>query len=378
MSGIEHEPTPLADSDATDLWLAQRFQNLRDHARKNLDIEAGLDEILLAHRHAVLREATAERLDIDSGLREIVPERRPSVAPSTTAAFAHAESLSPEFRTSLANLANLSPLDRLRLNATVGPGLRQASRLGLRLLSALGLILVRGLFDVHSIHGIKGIQGVQGIHEADHDSDGRLRRVAIPTLVVDLERAATVSRNLDLDLARHFARASTLGGELVIVLELNQQTELAHILARRVAEHLALGLGSYGRPARLVNVRAVSGSLGSDLSRSLESLGRVSHHFACAPVIARDMARDRGRPLTSHLTQNLVPFLVAALGALSDVRGADLRGVDLADVPLEGARWSNETLWPDEWRDQIVQHSVEVPGEPGVYVIESGTAFADV
>ncbi|WP_433734869.1 hypothetical protein ACQP0C_41890 (plasmid) [Nocardia sp. CA-129566] len=54
------------------------------------------------------------------------------------------------------------------------------------------------------------------------------------------------------------------------------------------------------------------------------------------------------------------------------VTRADLRKVDLAGVPLEGLRWSEQTTqWPDCWREQIKEDSVHI--ENDVYEIHYGT-----
>lgn len=71
--------------------------------------------------------------------------------------------------------------------------------------------------------------------------------------------------------------------------------------------------------------------------------------------------------------------------ALSDFRGSDLRSADLdaSDVEgLDGVWWSDGTAdgtatrWPDDARQQIVEHSRRVPGlGRGIFVIRSGSAI---
>jgi hypothetical protein len=48
-----------------------------------------------------------------------------------------------------------------------------------------------------------------------------------------------------------------------------------------------------------------------------------------------------------------------------------LREVDLTGISLGGIRWSEATLWPDQWIDQIRRDSVHLGG--GVYKIRPGT-----
>ncbi|BDU00110.1 hypothetical protein IFM12276_31380 [Nocardia sputorum] len=55
--------------------------------------------------------------------------------------------------------------------------------------------------------------------------------------------------------------------------------------------------------------------------------------------------------VSESLTE-LASYLVFLEQMLNDFIGADLRKVELAGVPLEGLRWSEQTTqWPDRWRE---------------------------
>jgi hypothetical protein len=59
---------------------------------------------------------------------------------------------------------------------------------------------------------------------------------------------------------------------------------------------------------------------------------------------------------------------------LNDFTTADLRGVDLSRVELEGLRWSSVTQWPADRVAQVRRDSVEVA--LGVFEVRSGGASA--
>ncbi|MFB7837748.1 hypothetical protein ACWIGW_44240 [Nocardia brasiliensis] len=55
---------------------------------------------------------------------------------------------------------------------------------------------------------------------------------------------------------------------------------------------------------------------------------------------------------------------------LSDVRGADLLEARIDASDLDGLRWSTDTIWPPQWREQIARMSV--PRGPGEFEIVGG------
>ncbi|WP_040713259.1 hypothetical protein [Nocardia takedensis] len=54
---------------------------------------------------------------------------------------------------------------------------------------------------------------------------------------------------------------------------------------------------------------------------------------------------------------------------LNNFIGEDLSAVDLVGVHLSGVRWSDDTRWPEDWRDEIEHNSDQI--SEGIYEIRS-------
>lgn len=91
------------------------------------------------------------------------------------------------------------------------------------------------------------------------------------------------------------------------------------------------------------------------LADALRAARRTAGQLAAAPPRA-------GRRTLTRLTNDLGQARTLLEQACHDVRGADLRSVDLTHLYLGGLRWNAATQWPAPWREQIRADSDPVNG----------------
>jgi hypothetical protein len=224
----------------------------------------------------------------------------------------------------------------------------------------------------------------------------------------DLARALDRARNLAdaLDRARDLDRASVLGRALALArgrargrnladaLDRDRDLDLTSARGRALDRVLALARGAKLADA-LDRARALDRDLGRDIDRALALARAHAHahaHTSAPDLLALDLlaldpplAHAIDLPLARDLLALDLPVardlartrdLARDLDrARNDFSSADLRGIDLTNVQLEGLRWSKEgTKWPTEWIDQIERDSVEI--KPGLFEIRGGGTSA--
>lgn len=106
-----------------------------------------------------------------------------------------------------------------------------------------------------------------------------------------------------------------------------------------------------------------------DNSRKLEA---TAHDDTCLDQISSVFSQatralpeeDPFRGITFSMWQDIAARIIQYTDDIehlvNSVVDADLRETDLTTIPLNGIRWSPETIWPAEWGDYIKTRSVEV------------------
>jgi hypothetical protein len=388
--------TPQSDA-AVDRWLAEQHHDLIRDLARILDLETGLREATMATRHAELVADLHEVLDIEAGLAAITPAAsadapdEPASPPPSPAVPAVTKDPVFESIQELARvIASFDAGRRLRLRnhpalATHASDLAHASDIAFGLVRASNLArATAGKLDRPS--------GLLGLRDRFRDLDrdlGRVRALGRDLeLAVELDRAlATVENLCDvLDRNRIF-----LGRALVTTEDLARGLPfriritiegLARDLARASALALADALDRYrdSDPDRDTDLFDRDPDFARGLARGLARVGGLARD--AARTLDRELARTRATAEELDRARAAVTALVRASArasgdlsrALHDFAGADLRGVNLTGIPLEGLRWSRTTKWPLGWAEQILLDSVEVAA--GVFEVRGGTTHA--
>jgi hypothetical protein len=308
-------------------WLAARRGDLIADLAGALDLEAGLHDASIPARHRAVADDLAAVLDLDAGLTAIVGgSRAPSSRPSAA-------------RRSLVNTRDLIDVVAAAPPA-VSLALRQPMRFYLRILDDLydmGVVraytrrLVRYLPDLH--HDGTTARRARNTAETlreyiKHVRFSQFDRPDRADLTAADELAGVVAA-LDPASGDDVARAQQLGQALQQSNDPDGEVERAWIRTVDLAHTTSEQLG-----------------IGAALGCSLD----ISHV-------------DLGDPNRLHQM-------------VDDFTDADLRDVDIAGLldsggNLDGMRWSDRTLWPDDtWLEWALQNSERLG--PGVYQIQPG------
>ena len=303
----------IPDTDLDDWTSTQQSALIADIA-SHLDVDAGLREILLTSRHAAVLEDVTDKLDIEAGLSAIVDteETTPTVAEHPDALF------QPPAATDIANTV-------VKLITTLPPETRLVLRTHPTIAGCIALAVA---------------------HTASREIINFLRVARALNLTHARDIARDLDRGLDRGLTRDIAR------DIARALDRALAHALAHDRDLDRARALALDLD-----------RALDRALAHALDRALDRFNRPAHE-----AVAKPLAILRQTPSTDRAT-----ILVTLGDTLNDLVGADLSGVDLTDVPLDGIRWSLDTQWPPDWRAQIERDSESVPGTADIFIIRGGS-----
>jgi hypothetical protein len=119
-------------------------------------------------------------------------------------------------------------------------------------------------------------------------------------------------------------------------------------------------------------IRGLFGALPPDLS-SYDPRINMKLYDNFYSGLSRDVARLSDiRGIHSSDVMNLYRAFIEGITIIvdyaSDMSGADLRNAYLAQIPLDGVRWSSSTSWPANMQDTIAEESIEL-GD-GVFEIQ--------
>ncbi|MFJ3310359.1 hypothetical protein ACIPSA_46710 [Streptomyces sp. NPDC086549] len=392
---MTHHPEHDPRDQAVKLWLEQHQHAVTNALDDALDVEAGLHEILLHSRHNSAVDDLDTILNTEAGLADILPAttERPPATTRDANDTAHGHAGTDEFPVSA------SPADRMALRNH--PDVKAAS-------DALTSALVIG-FRLDQEHGVYLDLGYARAHVAS------LGRDLIRNLIRDIQDARAFSSGLapgseydralsvGLDLARSLDRVfspthdpdDALNRALDIVLAISHALALNRTLALQRALDRAEDLN------RILSVgRALNHAHHHDIARGLDDALNCAYALNPnpAPDIVLNPAHSRilakavidvrtdevRRAIGLALLQDPPPLDTDSVRAfLDDFTTADLRTTNLADVDLDGVRWSQHTTrWPKTMDVELLKtHSEETPPGSGNWTVQSGTAtihdFAD-
>jgi hypothetical protein len=359
-----------------DLWLAYQHHRLVIDVMSTLEVEAGLREVLIPTHHADLVTDLARCLDVEAGLASIVPTDA-DVTPSTEPLTPNWQPADPEPVTATSpdhvnpdhvnpdhvnpdhvnpdhvNVEHAEPdtvlLKFLHAAASWTPSTRLAMR-------AHPVFAITGFHDraqtlVQSLGSASDL--ANGLdHKLEHVLNRILDRV--PDLPPDLDRA------LDRDLDRTLDPARDLGSYL------DRALARTRALARNLGSELTRTRTRNRFPAldldyTLDHVLNLDYALDRDLTQASNYAYLGIHDLAHYRVRVRALVRelDRVQSFADELVRT-IRALVHFHCVLSDVTGVDLRSIDLTGIPLQGLRWSVQTQWPPEIKDQIWRDSVQI------------------
>ncbi|MGV9544112.1 hypothetical protein [Nocardia beijingensis] len=340
----------LHDERAVDRWLVTRHQSFVSGLAERLDLEAGLQEVMLSERHASLTKQLGDQLDLEAGLAAILPPDLESML-STSDAADDEDAGSLEWASR--ELAAMPLRVRLALRAQLAPKLDYTARQAMSLASGepgTRLDVLREEFKATfrdtTYQRQDWERGAISAYVAEvakefvlkPDSEGLIKNPDpdMPTLRKMFELQILTQIHNPTDREQLMRLVPYLKADEDSATECNIRFDLSDV---------------FGPPPEAIRW---IGAVGRVVETMLDELGQEGPMFAESLV-----------DLASHLTY---------LGQiLNDFIGADLRAVDLAGVPLEGLRWSEETTqWPDGWTEQIRLDSVEL-GD-GLYEVHYGTS----
>jgi hypothetical protein len=326
-------------SDTID-WLAERHRALVDDLCKALDLPAALREATLAGRHRDLVASLPLALDVERGLNAILPTATLGLA------------LWPVRAGGVRQVVTLVELGRILGSAA--PRVRLALRATTRDL-AHAVSLARDLILARDRAG--DLVLTLALTEANDQVLGLARELAEA-----LDHVRALDRDLD----------HTLDGLLDEALDLAERAAAPLPHARRdlagyLAEACTVAL-AYPRPEPATEPRDKASAYALAGARTLALA--LARDLAYALDLARDLVLSRACYLDRVLDTDIdidiervdragLDFL---LGVVDDVRGADLRDVDLTDLPLEGLRWSLTTRWPPRWVEHVRRRSMHICG----------------
>ncbi|WP_280479567.1 hypothetical protein [Nocardia asiatica] len=371
----------LHDSSAVTRWLDTNHAQFYTELATRLDIEAGLEEVLLAERHNSLVEEIRDKLDIEAGLAAILPQP-PLPLPDTTEqpyAPGTLEWASDE-------LARMPLQIRLRLRGSYAAKLGFAAREVTTLLGEgavdagqldAAATRIRTLLDRGDRRPVAARWWRVATTEEIHDDDGlsEEQKKALIRIFQGKDknaflRATGVFAALEEDdqkAVRNATDATDVGEDVAVAesgIELQQPLNAFGLGIIEGRNPASLGFGSMQRWKNAV---------ADYVESSFDSMhqGMLSKSENQEAEVVAGLSLTWAARVSESLTE-LASYLLFLEQMLNDFIGADLRKVDLAGVPLEGLRWSEQTTqWPDRWRDQIKEDSVHI--ENDVYEIRYGT-----
>jgi hypothetical protein len=392
------QPADTPDNDAAvDRWLRTQHQAMLDDVREQLDISAGLAEVLLATKYADLRTATAKTLDVDAGLTAILSPGAQVAGPelSLTPSLNITGNRTPDDPQPtpwLRGLAALPPEQRLMIGGLgLTNELRRSAESGMELITAFCLndaLILRELLDpdrfspdvIQRAHDLTRDLGIA--LNLSHALDSGLRRglewagLVMPRddiLATSSRHALKIAEALEVAHAEH--RKAIAYSQLIATLLVEALSDSSlwedGPNGYHLNRHFLKDLGET-EPAGTVDVNPLAHNLAHNLA------------LTCASARAREYDLDLYRDLDYGVDYDLGPEQVHKVVArlaqmiqlLSDVRGADLREANLIGVPLGGVRWNADTQWPPDLHDRIVNDSVPIEDQPDVFIVRSGTTFA--
>jgi hypothetical protein len=358
------------DLDRTDRRLRALHTAMGENLDAILDLDGGLREVLIAAQHHGMGRTLDTILDVDAGLQAIVPTTEQLTATPATDGAPTSETI--EVNGAVATL--LMSLDTpTRLAIRNHPALEALAivfALTQARLTARALVHTRALALALALDLNRDIDalGHDRDLELDLNHDARALAHALDH-ALDLDRSLARARALDhaldrarglaLKLAGDRARARVLARDRDLALKLARDRDIDRALDRSLdlARDRYFDLDRYFARARDLDLD-LDFALDLAFDRSLGLARARDRDLARAHADAHCLARGRARAL-DH--------------ARHDFTTADLRGIDLPHVQLDGLRWSTRTQWPSEtWRDQALQNSTEI--KPGIYEIRGGTA----
>ncbi|MGA5304268.1 hypothetical protein ACPCHT_30435 [Nucisporomicrobium flavum] len=225
-----------------------------------------------------------------------------------------------------------------------------------------------------------------------------------PDLALSACSGPAAARDRVRGLAAELATGLTAARNLVraVDLAIDSAIDLASSLRDR---NLARGLADARTSARCLDQslgldHVLTGDLSRDLERGrpvrpdrpayaeIDRAGDRAHlrRLADSVVVARAAAQEVREALARDIARMFLRIgrlnldrldddsAEALREAVNDLRGADLRSVNLVGVDLEGVRWSPATRWPDDWRAQIDRDSVLI-GD-GLFEVRAGARTA--
>jgi hypothetical protein len=346
----------MTDQNGTDPRLAAVRTALATDLDTLLDLDAGLREVLIAAHHGNLSTDLDDTLQLAAGLHAIVPTPAPARAPNPATPT---PSDMPAGGAVAGLLLSLDTPTRLALRrepvlealaAALHDGVQWGSCSILFLRSSPGSQLARHLEDLRAAAG-----------DGDIAADINIAR----ELVLALNRDVTTDRDRGFHSGEAVARARLRAVAIALAVELAwapADESLAHALsnARGLVHDLAIRLDR-----ALLRPPAAGHELAGVLVHSLLRMGLDD---ALGRTLVRALAHDIDWLLDPA---DLNWFARDIDRARHDFTTADLRGIDLTGVRLDGLRWSAATIWPsEEWRAQALLDSTEI--KPGLYEIRRG------
>jgi hypothetical protein len=344
----------MNDLDPTDRRLADLRTAMTDHLDALLDADAGLRDVLIEARHTGLNGDLDNTLDVAAGLRAIVPtaEHRVPVERAGPATAAPRQD----------DPADASPIE----------GAVASFLMSLDTPTLLAIRRDRALDALAAVFFLVPASARSGdlVRTLDHDlgadsAPGRALNRAL-ALELAIEPAYGLAFDLDLDHGRLHA------------FDLNRVRDLARDLARNVDYPSALH-----HPRALENARSLARDLNHAIDRALNLAIDRALNLVLNRVRDLGHADDLDRVLTLALDHDLgiaghardLDLFRHLDRARDDFTTADLRGVDLTRISLDGLRWSDATTWPSEdSKNQALLDSTEIG--PGLYEIRRGTTNA--
>ncbi|MFF4156217.1 hypothetical protein [Streptomyces sp. NPDC001678] len=386
--------------DPVDQWLDRHQRELADGLDGVLDVEAGLREALLQSRHDAAVDALGDALDVEGGLAAIVPAVPQDLA-----------SGGPESVVSAPPPAwQVDPVTRLALRAD--PHVAVAYQ-----------ALNRTYFQAYKVGAdFTRVRDLLGWSDAERNYEEALlflafaleaMHVVVLELARDVGRDATRDLGFEHELGRAQARAldrriqqvkdrrtsPSVGAAYAheLVQSFTRDRDFARSVARTHTSVIAQ-VRDCSRLARsrardrirgLVRVLGAAEELARDLAQGIDytlGLARGGDFAPLGDLVARGLSGDHafrrvvvevranevGRTIGFVLDTEPPPLGSATVRAfLDDFTASDLREADLTGVDLAGVRWSeNGTRWPATVDvDDLKSRSEDKGG--GIWVVRS-------
>lgn len=188
----------------------------------------------------------------------------------------------------------------------------------------------------------------------------------------ELKRALIGLEDLsDLIVLKHFHRASNafidvvtaLEGVLCILPRIRSSPPLDGGYQHAVLEHVRSPVTRLASKITSIH-RFTHGELGPRIL-STSSLDHDARGSALEMI--QDMCDDVRRAL--DFTPAVEDAIAEVRRACDDFCGFDLHSMDLEEIPLEGVRWSRDTIWPADWEARIRRSSLPANGSDTELVV---------